>query len=53
MPDYIVEGRMWVTMKVSAESEEEAREVYERCDYENCIDAEQFHYDMIESVTEE
>ncbi len=53
MPDYIVEGRMWVTMKISAESEQEAREVYERCDYENCIDAEQFHYDMIDSVTEE
>ena len=53
MPDYIVEGRMWVTMKVYAESEQEAREVYERCDYENCIDAEQFHYDMIDSVTEE
>ena len=53
MPEYIVEGRMWVTMKIEAESEQEARAVYERCDYENCIDAEQFHYDMIDSVYEE
>jgi hypothetical protein len=53
MPDYIIEGRMWVTMKVYAESEQEAREVYERCDYENCIDAEDFSYIDIDSVTEE